>query len=204
MDRDIHFLETMKEGDSPILHIYGFKRPAFTYGVFQKPETLIAPGALLELDHARRPTGGGLVFHLWDVTFSLVIARGHPLYIENAVENYRLIHEKLIAELPPGAGMLSEASGRDSFCFVKPTIYDVMWGGKKIGGAAQRRRRHALLHQASFSVEPFDPPFLEKVLLHPDDVLPKMGASTAFLGKCLSREELIQCIVRTFIPNAKK
>jgi lipoate-protein ligase A len=36
----------------------------------------------------------------------------------------------------------------------KPTKYDVMVGGKKVGGAAQRKTRHGFLHQGSISLRP--------------------------------------------------
>jgi len=34
-------------------------------------------------------------------------------------------------------------------CFVEPARYDVVWRGRKIAGAAQRRAKGSLLHQGS-------------------------------------------------------
>ena len=34
-------------------------------------------------------------------------------------------------------------------CFVNPTKYDIMLGGRKVGGGAQRRVREGILHQGS-------------------------------------------------------
>ncbi|MGC6580981.1 MAG: lipoyl protein ligase domain-containing protein [Akkermansiaceae bacterium] len=64
-----------------------------------------------------------------------------------------MIHEALIkclkdkgiqAELT-GCGMEEESGA----CFKKPACWDVMSGGRKIAGAAQRWSREGLLHQGS-------------------------------------------------------
>ena len=40
----------------------------------------------------------------------------------------------------------------DYFCMAKPTIYDVVYQGRKIAGAAQRRRKNGYLHQGTISL----------------------------------------------------
>jgi lipoate-protein ligase A len=57
-----------------------------------------------------------------------------------------------------------EVEGLAGFCMARPTRYDVMWEGKKVGGAAQRRSRHAYLHQGTIAITPAPQRVLEDVL----------------------------------------
>ena len=51
------------------------------------------------LDLCRRPTGGGIVDHREDWTYSLIIPRGHALEEARAADSYREIHVALAAAL---------------------------------------------------------------------------------------------------------
>jgi len=62
----------------------------------------------------------------------------------------------------------------------KPTIYDVMLNGKKIGGSAQRRTKFGLLHQASIHLQKLDPDVLEKFL--PAEIVRTMDENSYALG----------------------
>ena len=74
--------------------------------------------------------------------------------------------------LPQEPTPLDKAS--KSFCMAKPTKYDVMLDGKKVGGAAQRRTQHGYLHQGSIFLKPVPEEFLEQVLLPSTRVLEGM------------------------------
>jgi lipoate-protein ligase A len=79
---------------------YGWRSPAFTFGYSQK--IAFVRGALPAgetFDLCRRPTGGGIVDHRDDWTFSLVIPRGHPLEDVRATQSYREVHECLAEAL---------------------------------------------------------------------------------------------------------
>jgi lipoyl(octanoyl) transferase len=79
---------------------YGWRAPAFTFGYSQKIAFVRA--SLPAGDHfelCRRPTGGGIVDHRDDWTFSLVIPRGHPLEDVRATQSYREVHECLAEAL---------------------------------------------------------------------------------------------------------
>ena len=147
------------------LRFYGWSEPAFSFGVFQNLawiRTQLPPGAE-NLVLVRRPTGGGLVDHRCDWTYTLVVPAGHPLADGPAIETYRLVHGALaesLAELDVATGLVpcAKACGLPSapataptVCFQRPETYDVLElaAGRKIAGAALRRIRAGLLLQGS-------------------------------------------------------
>jgi len=91
---------------------YDWRAPAFTFGTSQRiayvREQLanilssgverVVPDAL-SVDLCRRPTGGGVVDHREDWTYTLVVPRGHALYDARATESYRLVHAALVESL---------------------------------------------------------------------------------------------------------
>ena len=87
MSRDTSLLESLKE--DPILHLYGWKSPSITYGYFIKPEKYLDLRAISKhgISLARRPTGGGIVFHIWDQAFSFLMPSSHPLFSHNSLDN---------------------------------------------------------------------------------------------------------------------
>lgn len=139
---------------------YGWHRPAFTFGYSQKLDfirTQLPPGDVVEL--CRRPTGGGLVDHRDDWTYSLVIPRGHPVEERPATHSYRLVHEAVTAALQAQgvparlqvAAPEREGAGPAGVCFQRAEVADIVHGvtGAKIAGAAQKRNKHGLLFQGS-------------------------------------------------------
>jgi lipoyl(octanoyl) transferase len=151
---------------------YGWRNPSFTFGFGQKIAWVreqLPPGG--QFDVCRRPTGGGIVDHRQDWTYTLVIPREHELWEARAMESYRVVHACLaqvmrdlgqpavIKELnqpaappePGGIGRMMEASSGPGVCFQRAEIYDVIHErtGEKIAGAAQKRNKHGLIFQGS-------------------------------------------------------
>lgn len=142
---------------------YGWSRPAFTFGYSQKIDFVRAqlpPEGSFDL--CRRPTGGGIVDHRDDWTYTLVIPRGHPLEELRATQSYRAVHEALAAalrrqdvaaeaKLAADPTEEAEAATGPGVCFQRAELYDVVRTdtGEKIAGAAQKRNKHGLLFQGS-------------------------------------------------------
>ncbi len=135
----------------PVLRFYGWTEPAASFGYFQRYADVEHLTALRPL--VRRPTGGGVVPHDADWTYSLAFPPGHAWYSLTAVESYRSIHEWIQAafatlevstELAPTR--LKAQAGQ---CFQGHEAHDLLWRGRKIAGAAQRRTRDGLLIQGS-------------------------------------------------------
>ncbi len=151
MALDEALLEAAPQLGRPVLRFYGWTLPAASFGYFQKLADVQRMTALRPL--VRRPTGGGLVPHLADWTYSVVVPPGHGWYGLHAQISYRRMHEWLVAAFAQ-LGVRTElaAAARQApagECFAGWETFDVLWQGRKLAGAAQRRTRHGLLIQGS-------------------------------------------------------
>jgi len=169
MATDFLLLRRYPEKGYARFRAYGWHRAAFSFGYGQKIAWVRAQlpveaeqGRAVEL--VRRPTGGGLVDHREDWTYSLVIPRGHDLEAARAVESYRAVHAALAEALrecgqaavlkescePPSETECAATKG-PTVCFARPELYDVVHpeSGAKIAGAAQKRTKEGLLFQGS-------------------------------------------------------
>ncbi len=151
MTLDKALLQAMPKLKAPVLRFYSWTLPAASFGYFQKIEVVEKLTPLRPL--VRRPTGGGIVPHEADWTYSLVFPAGHEWYKTRATESYRRVHAWLHAafaalgvetELAPCA--VKTGPGQ---CFAGYEKSDLLWHGRKIAGAAQRRTREGLLIQGS-------------------------------------------------------
>jgi len=145
----------------PSIRFYHWRSPALSFGYFGKFSDVAIYAA--ERDLVRRWTGGGIVFHGDDLTYSIVIPESDPVFDESSIAIYEKIHRALCAALvktgqravvavdPAGFSAATRAAVNASGynCFANPVRADVMMDGRKIAGAAQRRTRRGLLQQGS-------------------------------------------------------
>ena len=102
----------------------------------------------------RRWTGGGVVDHRKDFTYSLMIPRDDEVAKMRGAESYAAIHA-VVVEALCACGVQTELIAKDGEsdspqCFEKPVAWDVVdVKGRKLAGAGQRRTRWGLLHQGS-------------------------------------------------------
>ncbi len=163
---DEALLEAVRRLGAPVLRFYGWKERAATFGYFQKYAEVERATLLRPL--IRRPTGGGIVPHDADWTYSLVFPPGHAWYLLKAADSYCHVHEwiqsafsQLNIETTLAARRLQSAianrqspianrqSAMPSECFAGYEKSDLLWHGRKIAGAAQRRNQSGLLIQGS-------------------------------------------------------
>jgi lipoyl(octanoyl) transferase len=151
MALDEALLENVSRLEKPVLRFYGWTEPAATFGYFQNFAEVESATSLRPL--IRRPTGGGLVPHDADWTYSAVFPPGHEWHSLAAIESYRRIHAwiqsafaelKIETELAPGC-----QKSLPGQCFAGHEKFDLLWRGQKIAGAAQRRNKLGLLIQGS-------------------------------------------------------
>ncbi|HEX4265909.1 MAG TPA: hypothetical protein VH597_16365 [Verrucomicrobiae bacterium] len=156
MAMDEALLEAMPQLHQPVLRFYGWTESAASFGYFQKFSEIEKTTWLRPL--VRRPTGGGLVPHDADWTYSLAFPTSHEWYSLTAVESYRRVHEWIVAAFAKMEIQAELASccrkSEPGQCFVGFEKFDVLWQGKKIAGAAQRRNKLGLLIQGSVQPPP--------------------------------------------------
>src|SRR5258708_21084146 len=149
MALDETLLEAMPELRRPVLRFYGWIQKAASFGYFQRFSQIEALTALRPL--VRRPTGGGLVQHDSDWTYSLAFPVGDPWYELRAKESYQRVHQWLLAAFG-GMGVATalaargrkEAAGQ---CFAGHEQFDLLCGGGEGRGAAEQRgSERVLLH----------------------------------------------------------
>jgi lipoate-protein ligase A len=163
MAMDEALLEAMPRLGRPVLRLYAWTERAASFGYFQKHADVERLTALRPL--VRRPTAGGLVPHDADWTYSVVFPTSHEWYLLAARESYRRVHDWIraaFARLDLPTALAPEArKAAPGQCFVGHERFDLLWQGKKIAGAAQRRRRDGLLIQGSIQPPPAAPPRAE-------------------------------------------
>lgn len=157
MAQDLLMLKTFPTPNSIRFRHYGWtENNAYTFGYFQKWSDIKKHSDNTSTVLCRRPTGGGIVDHTNDWTYSLIIPPTHSLYKEKACKTYKQIHQA-IAETLKRQGIDTDLEGSSNncsgtgTCFEKPSPADVIIKGTdiKIAGAAQKRTREGLLTQGS-------------------------------------------------------
>jgi len=117
----------------PVLRFYGWIERAASFGYFQKYAEV---ERLLQLRPlVRRPTGGGIVPHDGDWTYSLAFPTSNEWYSLTATESYRRAHEWIraafarldfVTELAPACRKVLAGQ-----CFAGHEKFDVLWRGYK-------------------------------------------------------------------------
>ncbi len=149
---------------APVLRMYGWDRPCVSIGYFQKA-SVVPEGT----PFVRRYTGGGLVEHGRDLTYTLVLPADHPLTLAGTLPSYQSIHAAVASALR-AAGVdcrlaTAQPQKDHASCSLKPVPADVLGpAGNKLAGAAQRRTKQGCLHQGSILLPGGLPPQLSDVL----------------------------------------
>ena len=156
MALDEALLECSAQLARPVLRLYSWAVPAATFGYSQHYAEVARMTLLRPL--IRRTTGGGLVPHDADWTYSLVFPPQHDWHRLKAAESYQRLHTWIAAAFArlnvPAA--LSPVSQKEipGQCFAGAEKSDLLWHGRKMAGAAQRRARQGLLIQGSIQPPP--------------------------------------------------
>lgn len=220
MSLDFKLLEELKPTDEPILHLYEWEKPSLTYGYFIKLDKYVNVKKLKEknIEAARRPTGGGIVFHLWDLAFSFLMPAKHQYFFEKPVENYQFVNglvkktlwnfcqkfpsflqKKDCCQSFDAAYLTPEELGPLAFCMARPSKYDLIWQGKKAAGAAQRKKRNGYLHQGTIALAYPDEKLLFDLLLD-QSLAESILANSFFLTeKINSLEEMRKALKKLLI-----
>ncbi len=143
------------EGAAPVLRLYRWEPAAISLGRFQAAADVTPPPGV---DLVRRLSGGSAIYHRSDeLTYSVVAP--YALFGDRKPRTaYRAIHAALARGLR-ALGVKVEGGGacrapRAGMCFDHATADDLVVGGRKLLGSAQRRRGRWFLQHGSLPLSP--------------------------------------------------
>lgn len=145
----------------PILRLYGWLRPSLSLGRFQKADEVLDLERCLNVGVpvVRRITGGGVIYHADELTYSIVCSPGQIPPASSIKDSFRVLTGFLIdfyrglgldAEYALNAAPVGVRLGeRTDFCFAGRESFDILIEGCKIGGNAQRRQKNVIFQHGS-------------------------------------------------------
>ncbi len=144
----------------PTLRIYGWKYPSLSLGFSQDParDLDIEFCRKRSIPFVRRITGGGIILHGNELTYSLVCSKEDLGIPARVLSSYKIICSFLIS-FYKALGIEAEFACDDpdyessgelsALCFAAKEKYDIVSSGRKIGGNAQKRSRGVIFQHGS-------------------------------------------------------
>ena len=157
---DAALARSVGEGAPPALRFYRWNPPTLSLGRNQPARGRYDLDALCArgIGVVRRPTGGRAVLHDRELTYSVAVREGE---LGTPRECYAAINRALVAglrrlgvaaQLQPRTGARAPVPSLAP-CFKEPTEGEVVVGGRKLVGSAQRRERGVTLQHGSLLLE---------------------------------------------------
>lgn len=158
MARDEHLLHS-EELRPAAVRIYYWSPATISLGYFQKYAAVAGlPEDVRGLAVVRRTTGGGAILHDREITYCIAVDESMPIAHRPPAALYRLAHDcwrAAVAADEPGIEIAPDSypfpSPRSGpfFCFQQPGQTDLILGGLKVLGSAQRRAGGRVLQHGS-------------------------------------------------------
>lgn len=169
MALDEALLDWVAGGDeSAYLRTYGWTAPTLSLGYFQSLAEARGDPRWAAVPVVRRPTGGGAIWHEHELTYALILPAAHPM-ARSRTDLYRVVHAelaKILSDLGSGNSPHADAGNpspavtphqtehrRPFLCFTDRNPHDIVIGGFKVAGSAQRRRAGAVLQHGSLLLD---------------------------------------------------
>ena len=157
------WLFNKKELKNPIFRHYGWEKKEITFGYGQTWSWVKEQKQVDNLICTRRPTGGGIVTHGHDFTYTLIIPNHHESSKIASLDFYELIHvsigkalnvQNIFTVLQPCLVNGKKTCGIPGDCFQEPVGRDLMHKGtkRKIAGAAMKKTKNGILIQGTVNV----------------------------------------------------
>jgi lipoate-protein ligase A len=161
MAADEYLFQSLGEDPVTSLRFYQWEEPTVSIGYSQKLNQLVDLDKCRSMGIAlvRRITGGKLVLHHQEVTYS-VCSSDSGLFTSKLMDSYRLISEALMRGLEKmGIPCSLAASTSTSYargllpCFSHPAQNEIEVNGKKIIGSAQKRTGSQFIQHGSIPLK---------------------------------------------------
>jgi len=160
------WLFQQKDLIDPVFRHYGWIKNEITFGYGQNWNWVKKQNQVKGLQITRRPTGGGIVQHGRDWTYTLILPHKHASSRVPALDFYEAIHlsignallaQKFPTTLMPCPVQKEKQKGIPGDCFLEPVGKDLMnkSGSKKIAGAAMKRTKKGILIQGTINISMF-------------------------------------------------
>lgn len=216
MELDKKMFSRYLEDGIPTFRVYGWAKPSFTYGISQHPEneldlTLCSSEGV---GVAGRMTGGGVLFHNDEITYSFVCSKEDVGEPKEVIISYREICAFLInfyRSVGIKASFAIELAGfkdkckPNELCCASYEKYDIVINGKKIGGNAQKRKRSFVFQHGSIPLS-IDWGLMRRYLKKytgniSSGVTALSGELSAVPGKNILEDNLIEAFGKTFCAS---
>lgn len=203
---DEFLFNSLKDKGETVLRFYTWKRPTASLGYGQKIERVVDLEACrrLGIDVVRRPTGGKLVLHYHEVTYS-ICSSDTDIFPPTVEGSYQLISQALLTGLKllgleAEMATTTEASYARSHmpCFAHPARHEVVIYGRKAIGSAQRRLGHRFLQHGSIPLSPHGEWLRQISRLHDLDLTSRMISLGEALGRPIEPKEVIPFFIEGF------
>jgi len=162
MDYDEAVLNSIGNDPSlcPVFRFFRWIEPTVSYGRLQNSRLARDWADMLGgIKIARRPTGGGMVYHSNDISLSVSWSRKNALFESKPGNIYGQIHGAIkdgINVLGVDAAIYKNANAHvcgDMRCFQSPVEGDLVYNGLKIVGGAIRITKQAVLYQGAITLD---------------------------------------------------
>jgi len=137
-----------------ILRFYTWEVPTLSLGKHQDVDDV--DFEYLErngFDIVRRPSGGRAVLHWDELTYSVIVPKGHELAKLSVLELYNTISKILVDGLRSLGYPVEWSEGKKKpvshVCFQVPSTYEITLNGVKVVGSAQTRTQDYILQHGS-------------------------------------------------------
>jgi len=149
--------------NEPTLRVFKWQPDCISLGYHQKVDEVdLEKCRQAGIDVARRPTGGRAILHAQELTYSVVIPATHAWFEILPLDVYRRLSEAVAAGLrhlganvnfAPGEKLHVDGKPLRMACFASAARNELLAGGKKIVGSAQRRFRRGILQHGSILLD---------------------------------------------------
>jgi lipoate-protein ligase A len=202
------------EKSTPVLRLYGWNPPALSVGRFQNVSEI------LDLERCRsdnvpvvrRITGGGVIYHADELTYSIVCAPHHLPHAATVKDSFRVLTAFLLrfyrslglpAEYATDVATNGATLGeRTPFCFAGRESFDILVNSKKIGGNAQRRLQNAIFQHGSIPLYNRVDKGISYLLEKPANLTDTVSALADF-GVEIIVEQLKETLIKEFSDGGK-
>lgn len=150
---DKELFDSFDDNSLPIFRLYSWEQSC-TIGMSQKFED-IEDIQMYKDNYAKRITGGGVLFHGNDISYSIIIPTSYMqgLSVKKSYEKLCSFLLKFYKELGLDAKYAKDDENiiltKDPYCQVGFEPYDIVIDSKKIGGNAQRRDKTTIFQHGS-------------------------------------------------------